>query len=166
MNLAIWLIVIGLVAAGSFIGGRGVGVNYQKVADQKQFDQVNRQLDDNKTEASALLKKANADNLTTMIERDNLKTNLEKAHAANEIATNTIRTQFTNTELRFAAQARECGAGGSSSSPSSGNPPSPAGSTIVQLPTKITTDLRQLTLEADRLVDAYKLCFGYAQGVH
>jgi hypothetical protein len=164
------IIVIGLVWLGSLAGvGKWqyiAGVTAQKVADQVQFDVINQKLADQKTEAAAVLKRSNADNLALLVERDRLKTTLEKEYATNQATTAAARDRYAGLGLRFQpAQVAECGSGGGSAQGASADSAGAGASASVQLPDEIAGDLRQIAFDADTLADNYRKCFGYAQKV-
>lgn len=166
-----WLIVGFLVAlivagAGGFKAGDTYGTDRQKVADQVQFDRINKDLADRKAEAAVLLKAENQKTLALMVERDQLKTTLEKEHAKAQAATAAARNHYAGLGLRFQpAQAAGCRLG----SGCAGNPaPDATGAyaaAAVELPAAVTASLRSIAYDADTLADAYRECWGYAQQV-
>jgi len=163
-----WIIVAAIVAlAGAGLGGyttgRSAGVNAQKVADQVQFDTINEALTNQKAEANAAYRAFQEHNLALVVERDQLKTNLEKRYAQDAAATDAARREYAGLGLRFQpaenAGSRGCRLGTGSAE---ADAPGPDAAATVELPAPITSDLRQLTLEADRLADEYRKCYGYA----
>lgn len=156
------VLVIG-AALGGYTTGRAAGVNAQKVADQAAFDEIDQKLTAQKAEANAAYRAFQEHNLALVVERDQLKTNLEKRHAQDAAATDADRRRFAGLGLRFAAAENAgCGdrrLGASSAEADAARPDSAA---AVELPAAITSDLRQLTFEADQLADAYRKCYGYA----
>lgn len=166
----ILILVIGLVWLGSLVGvgkwQHTAGVTAQKVADQVQFDTINQKLADQKTEAAEVLKKANANNLALMVERDRLKTTLEKTREENRQATAAARDHYAGLGLRFQpAEAAGCGRGGGGAPGTGANPSGADAAPAVELPAAITASLRQITYDADTLADEYRKCYGYAQRV-
>jgi hypothetical protein len=164
------ILIIGLVWLGSLIGvgkwQHTAGVTAQKVADQKEFDKINEKLADQKTEAAGILKTKNAENLALMVERDQLKTTLEKNDAINKAATAALRDKYFGVGLRFQpAQAAGRWLGGGSAQGAGLDSSGAAAAAFVQLPDKIAGDLRQLVFDADTLADAYRKCYGYAEKV-
>lgn len=166
----ILILVIGLVWLGSLIGvgkwQHTAGVTAQKVADQVQFDGINQKLADQKAAAAETLKRVNADNLLLMVERDRLKTTLEKNDAINKAATAALRDKYFGVGLRFQSPAvagRWPGGGGAQGSASGAA--GADGAAFVQLPDAIAANLRRLTLDADALADEYRKCYGYAGAV-
>jgi len=166
----ILILVIGLVWLGSLVGvgkwQHTAGVTAQKVADQVQFDTINQKLADQKAEAAEILKKANASNLALMVERDRLKTTLEKTREENRQATAAARDHYAGLGLRFQpSQAAGCGRGGGGTQGAGADPAATDAAATVELPEAITASLRQITYDADTLADEYRKCYGYAQGV-
>ena len=166
MNPLAVLILMIVIAAGGFFAGHHVGENAQKVADQAQFDGINKELSGQKTAAADLLKTKNAENLALMAERDQLKTGLEKTREDNRKATDDLRRKYSSVGLRFQpAQAAGCRLGsGGARNPAPGTAGADA-TASVELPAAITAGLRQLTFDADTLADEYRKCYGYAQAV-
>lgn len=143
--------------------GHASGVTSQKVVDQKQFDAINRQLDAQKAEAGALLKKANADIVAAMAAADSFKTQLERDSETRKAEIDTLRRSYAGRSLRFAtsSKAAGCGAGSSGASGAEGAAAGPDGSAVVQLPDQVTADLRQLTVDGDVLKSEYRKCRDY-----
>lgn len=166
-----YIIIGALIAlAAAFFGGdhlgHGRGVNEQKVADQKQFDQINAERAKQKAEANALYQQAQADIIALQADRDALKTTLEKEREEARKTTDDLRTKYAGLSLRFRSVQsggnRQDGAGAKGAG---GNPASPAATTVLQLPDQVAGNLRQLAFDADKLRDDYALCYGYANKV-
>lgn len=160
--------VLAVISAG--VGGctygHGTGIDEQKAADQVQFDKYNRDIDEQKTKANALYRKAQDANLALMTERDQLKTTLEKQHAINQAATAALRDKYFGVGLRFSTrQTAGFGSGGGRAQSSGVDPASSEPATLVQLPGEIAADLRRLAFDADQLADDYRKCYGYANQV-
>jgi hypothetical protein len=174
-----WMI-IGVLAmlAGSWFGGHHqgykVGVNEQKVADQKTIDAANArtqgiidgyniQIVEQKADANLKYRKAQADVIEALAERDTFKTKLGEEHVKNQDLTNRLRDAYAAYGLRFAVPAEDarhwCGGGGAEAAglKTSGDAP-PA---VIQLPEALARNLRQFAYDADELNDDYKLCYGY-----
>ncbi len=146
---------------GGYVG-YGFGVTDQKVADQDKFDKIN---DDRNTQVSeanakyqALLKKR----ITEMAEYDKLKSDLEKEREQNRITTDGLRTKLGTLRLRYrAAQGPgDRGRRGSPGTASNGGA-EPLTSEVAELPAMVTGNLRQLTLDADKLNDDYRQCYNF-----
>jgi hypothetical protein len=159
------LLVLALVA-GAGVKGHSMGVDAQKAMDQAQFDAINAALTKQKSEANALLQKAQGDIIALQQQRDSFKTQLEVKDAQNRNATAALTAKYSGLQLRFrTAQSAGCGAGSASAVSSPANAASDAGTAIAVLPDAVTASLRQLAIDADNLNDAYKLCYGYATKV-
>jgi hypothetical protein len=165
--------IIALLWAASLVGlglyennaGHTTGVNEQKVADQKQFDTINQKTADQKAEANRMFREMQDINLATAVERDKLKTKLEKEHAANQKVTADLSAKYSGLKLRFTAQVAGSGDG-------SGSPQGPAvggtgaqPATVIQLPDALTAGLRSIVTDADNLAADYKLCYDYANQI-
>lgn len=156
-------VVLGLVgaAAGGFVLGDRYGTNNQKAADQTQFDRINTERASQTASANALYRAAQDRNVALMAERDKFKTELENHYADDQKATDAHRRELASVGLRYAGKSsgsRDCGSGTGSAS---GNSAAAPASAVYELPASITADLRQLTLDADNLADAYRLCYNY-----
>ena len=167
-------IIIALVWLSSLLGvgvwqnhsGHVAGVNAQKVSDQVQFDKINQERADQKTAANAEYRKVQDENLALMADREAFKTTLEKEREKNRIATNALRDKYSSVGLRFATgQGAGLGRCSCSTQSPGANSPSSDGPSVVQLPDKVTSDLRQLEYDADTLADEYRKCYSYAQQV-
>lgn len=162
--LAAILAVIATFGIG-FSSGRHAGIVDQKAVDQVQFDKINRDTAEQKTQANALYRKKQDDNLALMLERDQLKTRLEKQHATNQANTAALRDKYTGLGLHFTAEAPRLG-NGSRCAPSPGaDPASNEPAAVVQLPGEIAENLRRLAFDADSLADDYRKCYGYVEQV-
>lgn len=129
------LVALAITAAGGFKAGDSYGTDRQKVADQARFDAINAQIAANKTEAAALLKKANADTLALMTVRDQLKTTLEKEHAQAQAATAAARDHFAGLGLRFQpSQAAGCRLGSGCALGAAADPAGAHAAAAVELP--------------------------------
>lgn len=161
-------IILSLIAAaiGGCSYGTSAGIAEQKALDQVQFDKHNQDIADQKTKANTLYRQAQDNNLALMLERDQLKTTLEKQHAINQAATTALRDKYFGVGLRFTAKQTAGFGSGSSGTQSPGtDPASPETSTLVQLPGEIAANIRRLVFDADQLTDEYRKCYGYANQV-
>lgn len=141
------------------------GIASQKITDQVQFDKINQERTDEKAQANAIYRHAQDDNLALATERDQLKTNLEKEHAINQKRTADLADTYARVRLQFNAPGAGHRDGGGSTEGTNANTTSAASATVVQLPDQITSDLRQLVIDADNLKDNYTECYGYANKV-
>ena len=165
MNILLIIVVFSATFVLGGLAGDRIGVNRQKAADQVQFDRINGQLRDQKAEAARQLAVLHEENLKLILDRDTLKTNLEKQYAAARQETTTVRRELSALSLRFTVETGTRGGGSISSGSSEVIPASVAGTTLVELPEKITADLRQWAEDADALRDAYALCYGFVTQV-
>ena len=159
-----------LLALGLFFGGEHVGhtrgVNAQQVKDQAQFDQINAGITAAKAKANEIYRQAQDANLALATERDQLKTTLEAERETNRVTTDSLRSKYSAASLRFKlTQNSGYGAGCGSAKAPGADSSVAAAPPVVQLPDKIAADLRQLTFDADTIVDNYRECYGYANKV-
>lgn len=162
------LVAIIALTGGGFWYGTGVGKAKQEVADQAQFDAINKKLAEQKAEATVILARADAERVALLEERDQLKTKLETEKAAHDQITDDLRGKYSSLKLQFVAVQGQAGGRGPSGGDSPGpaaNPSGVAGPTLVQLPDTLAAALRQLAFDADQLRDEYALCYGYAEKV-
>jgi len=154
------------IAAGSYGIGHGHGINEQKVADQAQFDTINREREQQKAEAVALYRSAQADIITLQAERDRFKTQLEKTREQDRTATDSTRNRLAGLGLRFRTeQGVGPGPDCAGTLPGIAHPAGTAPAATVELPGALARDLRSLTGDADQLADDYRQCYAYAVGV-
>lgn len=160
------LILAAAALFGAYQKGHGSGVADQKVADQAQFDKINNDLTKQKASANALYQQAQADIIALLTQRDTLKLKLERDHANNEIATAALRDKLAGLSLRFSStETARGGPGGKDASSSGDHPAGTEPAATIQLPEKITGDLRRLAFDADALNDDYRLCYDFAQQI-
>lgn len=161
--IAALLIAMGLWFGGEY-RGHSTGVAEQKVADQIQFDKINAGLTKQKTDAATLYQNVQASIIALQTERDTFKTQLGEQHAKDQAATDAARSRYSNLKLRFrATQGERCGGSSSGSVPGSTNPTGATGAKTVELPTAVTSNLRQLAFDADQLADNYRLCYNFTR---
>lgn len=163
LGFVLFIVVSG---AAGFASGHHSGVTDQKAADQVQFDKINLDISTQKTQANALYRKQQDASIALMVERDQLKTTLEKQHAINKTTTAALRDKYFGIGLRFSTRKTAGLGSGSGSAQGAGTDPASAEpSTLVQLPGEITADIRHLAFDADHLADDYRKCYGYANQV-
>ncbi|MDD5247800.1 MAG: hypothetical protein PHY45_02375 [Rhodocyclaceae bacterium] len=166
-----WIILaVVLALAGCLIGGEMFGhkngVAEQAVADQAQFDTINRALEKQKVDAAEILAKDNADNLALMAERDQLKTNLEKQREDNRKATDDLRRKYAGVGLRFKPeQSGRSGLGGGCTTGAGTDAAGDGTAATVQLPDALAANLRRLAADCDELNDDYRKAYDYARAV-
>ena len=166
-----WVILALVLAVTAMCVGAGYegyarGEDAQKVTDQKQFDEINKELTAQKAEANRLLQDALLGNLKLMAERDKLKNQLGEQDVKNRKATAELTARYSGQRLQFRAaqdSGNRANCGGTLSSPS--NASGTSSTSVVTLPDEIAGNLRQLARDADDLADAYRLCYGYANQV-
>lgn len=154
------LVLAGLVGIAGFWQGDKFGIAKQKATDQTAFDTINKERTQQKTDADAILAKANADIITKQQENAALNAKLEKQDATYQAATTALRAQLSTRSLRFAVPAksaahRSCGASASGAAASSAQP---AAAPSVRLPSLLTSNLRQLSFDAAVLAGNYAKC--------
>jgi hypothetical protein len=165
-SIAIALAAAGLIWFGGDHFGHTRGINEQKVADQGQFDKVNKELADQKTQANTEYRALQADNLVLATERDKLKTALEKSYEENRRVTDARRDKYADVGLQFDA-AKDPGhrACGESAQGSRADPAVPSAAEVVQLPRPLTANLRWIVYDADKLNDEYRKCYEFVNKV-
>ena len=155
---------VGSFVLGGVFGDR-IGVNRQKVEDQIQFDRINQQLRDQKAIAAAQLASLNAANLNLVMERDALKLDLGRKYETARADSLAVRRELSALKLRFTVETGVPGGGSISPAGPETHSASVAGTALIELPEKITADLRQWAEDADALRDAYALCYGFVTQV-
>lgn len=159
-------ILIAAACAASGYEGHKIGVEHQQAVDQKQFDAYNQQIASQKAQAAAILADANAANLKLAMDRDLLKTRLERERGAAQKITEGLRTELAGVKLRFIPdQGAGCGDSGSGTASAGANPASPAAPGVMELPAEISRNLLELAFKADQLKDNYATCYAYVQQV-
>ena len=166
-----WLILgagLILIATHTAVGvwQNGAGVDSQAVKDQAQFDDINKRISDQNTEANAKYRQAQQEVIDLVVERDTLKTKLEADRASNRKVTDDLRVKYSGLQLRFRAAetARPGCSGGGTESPPSGTPSNPSPAECV-VSGEVTADLRAIAFDADTLTDDYKLLYEWAHSV-
>lgn len=165
MNILAQIGIFCIVFVLGGVAGDKIGVNRQKSADQYQFDQINIKLSDQKATAAKQLAVAHEANLKLILDRDTLKSTLEKRYADAQAVTTATRRELSALKLRFTVETGRAGGGSISSGGPEPLPANLAGTALVQLPEKIERDLFDWAEDADKLRDAYALCFGWVEGV-
>jgi hypothetical protein len=159
------VLALGAAVGGSYVKGHSDGVDAQTVADQKEFDRINGDLAQQKTDAAAILKKRNADIIAVAVQRDQLKAKLGEQHANDQAATESARRELAGERLRFSTQNAGCGTGSGGTHAAGSGSTVPPATVIVELPETVARNLRQLAFDADTVRDNYALCYGYATQV-
>lgn len=155
---AIW--IASLIGVGFW--QHSAGVDSQKVADQAQFDQINADIAQQKSEANDKYRKAYDNNMLVMIERDEFKTKLLKERQANAENINAIRNSYSNVSLRYAVKDSGLGQSCGNSLPAKTDAASNASSVERELPAAITASLRSIAYDCDALNADYRLLYDWA----
>jgi hypothetical protein len=138
------------------------GVNAQKVVDKEEFDRIDNELTKQKRDANDLLQKMYAENQLVMVERDKFKTDLEKRNEENRRVTDTRRDKYADVGLRFVpTKDSGCRLGSGKSETTGRDPTSVDAPAVIQLPGTITTNLRRLVYDAEKLSNEYAKCYAY-----
>jgi hypothetical protein len=161
--VGIIMLVAATVAGEHF--GHTRGVNEQKVEDQVVFDNYHNAVEEQKSQASALLVKVQATIIAEQEAGAAFKNQLEIDRAKNRDDVDALRRKYADSKLRFIApatgQTSGCGGGSGGSAGTEGKASGPDAPTVVQLPDSIAGNLRQLTLDADKLSGEYATCYRY-----
>lgn len=156
-------LVLGLMF-GSERFGHSTGLDEQKVADQAQFDTVNKQLADNKTEANGLFRAEQAKTIAALAERDTFKNLVETNRAKNTLAVNDLRAQLATRGLSFHPDKIAGRGDGGGSAPDAKADTSAFGPAAdVLIPELLASNLRLLSFNADVLNVQYKACYADSQ---
>ena len=160
--LAVVLAIIG-AGGGGFASGHHFGTASQKVADQVEFDRINKQIAERKATADAIYRNAQAviiQQAADMAQSDNQR---EEERQSNVKAINDLRSRYAAVGLRFSTgQASRLGgcrldADGQSADPAGNN-----GATEIQLPDEITRRLQDIAYDADALKVDYAILYAWA----
>lgn len=142
--------------------GHTAGVAEQKVADQRLFDQINREREQQRAEADALYRAEQEKTIAALVERDAFKHQLEVTDAENRKATAALAAKYSGMGLRFrAVEGSGAGQNCRGPAPAEGNAPGPDAASVVQLPDALAGSLRRIVADADALKDEYAKCYAY-----
>lgn len=155
-------VVVALLAAFAYRSGHSNGVDSQKVFDQAQFDTINSQLAHQKVEANAKLQAALEANIRDVVAHDTKLKELSEQHLVDAAATAALGDKLATVGLRFRpAEATGCRVSSVVAAAAQGSSPGAPQAVAMELPTEITTNLRQLARTADELRDNYAVCYAY-----
>jgi hypothetical protein len=164
-------VILGFVVAlattnlGSYFYGMGVGEDKQAVADQGQFDKINADLTEQKRQASAALNLANEQIRDELVNRDKFKNQLGEEREKNRQITHKLSNAYAAYGLQFELdETPRCWRGGvytKGAACYAASDAQTAVKTIIQLPEKITADLRQFADDSEGWLDEYRLCYAY-----
>lgn len=163
-----WIILVVVLAiigagGGGFASGHHFGTASQKVADQVEFDRINKQIAERKATADAMYRNAQAviiQQAADMAQSDNQR---EKERQSDVKTINDLRSRYAAVGLRFST-GQVAGLGGcrlGASSPGT-DPAGNNGAADVQLPDSLARDLRSLQFEADALRIDYAILYKWA----
>jgi hypothetical protein len=165
-------VILGFVVAlattnlGSYFYGVDIGKDKQAVADQVQFDEINKKLTDQKAEANAKYRDAQGSIIALQEQRDKFKNQLGEQREKNREVTTKLADAYSAYQLRFSVtEVARCWRGGRYTQGAECDAASPAKTTTVQLPDSLTASLRRIVKDADDLNDDYKACYAYANQV-
>jgi hypothetical protein len=164
-------VILGFVVAlattnlGSYFYGMGVGEDKQAVADQVQFDKINKDIADQKSLAGAILVQSHKDVIEKMKQRDEFKNKLGEQREENRQITHKLSNVYAAYSLQFELdESPRCWRGGVYTKGAECYATSNAQAavkTVIQLPEKITADLRQFADDSEGWLDEYRLCYAY-----
>ena len=159
------VVLAGLVGFWGFHQGENYGIAKQKAVDQTAFDTINKERSDQKTQADAILQKANADIIATQQKNATLNAQLEKENALYQANATALRKQLSTERLRFTVTAksaahRSCGASAGSAAASASEP---AATATIRLPDVLAGNLRQLSFDASVLAGNYAKCKAFVE---
>lgn len=160
--LAIVCAIVG-AGGGGFIEGKSYGTDRQKVADQVQFDAINKQTADNKTRADAIYRGAQAIIIQQAADRSIADNKREQERQNHAKTINDIRARYDGVGLHFTAgQTSGLGGGSISTNLQSADPTSHPAAADVQLPDAITRRIRSVGYDADALSIDYRILYAWA----
>lgn len=154
------------VGAGGYYEGHGNGVAGQKVTDQRQFDDVNRRLEDMKTQARKVVADSEQHALDDARHDQEVQKEIAQHDQDNRDKTTALERKYAGLSLQYGTpQAPGRGNSGADSVSASGAPASAARTTVNQLPDSLAAGLRQHAAEADGWVDEYRKCYAGSQAL-
>lgn len=166
--LGVVCLLVGVSAGGLYYGHTRYteGVRVTRLAWDADRASWQTALDKQKHDALALLVQTQADVDAANAKAIKAAAQQEKDYATYMAGTAALAAQYATHGLRYGAPAAptRCGAsGGPAVSPAASAADAPA-RTVVQLPDSIAGNLRQLTVDADNLRNAYGLCVQAVSG--
>lgn len=122
-------------------------------------------LDKQKSDAQAMLSTAQESVDAANAKAIKVAAQQEKDYATYMAGTAALAAQYATHSLRYAApSSSRCGASGGTTVSGAAAQAQPTARTVVQLPDAIAGNLRQLTVDADKLRNAYGLCIQAVNG--
>ena len=166
--LGVACLLVGIACGGLYYGHTRYveGVRVTRLAWDTDRATWQTALDKQKRDALALLVQTQADVDAANEKAVKVAAQQEKDYATYMAGTAALAAQYATHGLRYAApseSARRGASGGSAVSPAASAADAPA-RTVVQLPDAIGRNLRQLTVDADNLRNAYGLCVQAVNG--
>lgn len=150
--------------AGVGVWQHGAGKHAQRAADQAQFDKINTDIAQQKADANAQLRAALESSIAAAQQQAETQSRLEQDHVEHQAVTDDLRKRLAGERLRFAAaQGSRCGGGGHGAVPEAASSARPAETAVCELSAEAASALREIAVDADRLADDYRLCFGFVQ---
>ena len=160
--LAVVLAIVGAGGTG-FAGGHHFGTAAQKVADQAEFDRINKQIAERKATADAMYRNAQAVIIQQAADREESDHQREKERQSNVKTINDLRSRYAAVGLRFSTgQASGLGRCGIGTSSPGTDPSGHDGTAEIQLPDAITRRLRDIAYDADALIVDYTILYAWA----
>jgi hypothetical protein len=163
------VVCMGLVTGGMYYGHTRYreGVRVTKLEWDTDRATWQAALDKQKHDALQLLVSTQADVDAANLKAQKLAAQKDKDYATYMQSTADLARQYQSRELRFrtqAAPAPRCGSGGGPAVSGAASQAQPAAGTVVQLPDPVASNLRQLTVDADNLRNAYSRCVAAVNG--
>ena len=154
----VWFVSLAVVGAWQ----HGAGVDSQKVTDQVEFDRINAQTADMKSQANKAYRLAQDANVQAMKDRDLAKTALLKEKQTNVATINALRARYANVGLRYSTKDAGLGASSANTLPGTGNAASNVAAVERELPAAITAGLRSIAYDCDALAVEYRVLYEWA----
>ena len=160
--LAVVLAIVG-AGGGGFVSGHHFGTASQKVADQAEYDRINKQIAERKATADAMYRNAQAVIIQQAADREQADNQREKERQYNVKTINDLRSRYAAVGLRFATdQASGLGGCRLGADGKSADPTGHDGTAEIQLPDQIERRLRDIAYDADALSADYALLYAWA----
>lgn len=161
-TILVGLLLVIAAAVGGDHFGYGRGVASQKVADQVQFDKINKDLTEQKAQANTKYRLLSEQVIANAQSADNFKHQLEVTREKARTDLATLRSQYDTHGLWFTT-TKSAGCGASSGGPqgSQGLGSGLDATVQVELPPTLRSALRKLMDEADEQQVNYQACYDW-----
>lgn len=160
--LAVVLAIVG-AGGGGFASGHHFGTAAQKVADQSEFDRINKQIAERKAVADAMYRNAQAVIIQQAVDMAQADNQREKERQSNVKTINDLRSRYAAVGLRFSTgQASGLGGCRLGADGQSADPAGNYGTAEIQLPDQIERRLRDIAYDADALKVDYTILYNWA----